>query len=322
MSPFPISRSAITNRSTRNLRTGILSSTIIFFAKAPDKVRPGGLVLFVTSKGTMDKFDGALREYMAHQADLIGAIRPPNDAFKKNANTEVTTDILILRKRHAGDPRFAELAEAIAGIVVYSVPPIILRDAQPKSPAIPMDGRGKDWPSALDRVLKGPLGGMLIVALNRLTGDIANVDVENQGAKQVVRFLHREPETTEGGRWATADQESDGTLRAAALLTALAQDPAPALIAIEEPELAIHPGALSILYDFIQSAQRRSQILMTTHSPDLLDNFEAELLRVVYREGDVTRIAGVDEDQRRAVRERLTTLGNVIRHEGVRPEIK
>ena len=74
-----------------------------FFAKALDKVRPGGLVLFVTSKGTMDKLDGALREYIAHQADLVGAIRLPNDAFKKNANTEVTTDIVILRKRQAGE---------------------------------------------------------------------------------------------------------------------------------------------------------------------------------------------------------------------------
>jgi N12 class adenine-specific DNA methylase len=74
-----------------------------FFAKALDKVRPGGLVLFVTSKGTMDKLDGALRAYVAHQADLVGAIRLPNDAFKKNANTEVTTDIIILRKRLVGE---------------------------------------------------------------------------------------------------------------------------------------------------------------------------------------------------------------------------
>jgi N12 class adenine-specific DNA methylase/adenine-specific DNA methylase len=74
-----------------------------FFAKALDKVRPGGLVLFVTSCGTLDKRDGALREYLSHQADFVGAIRLPNDAFKKNANTEVTTDIVILRKRPVGE---------------------------------------------------------------------------------------------------------------------------------------------------------------------------------------------------------------------------
>ncbi|MCX6929356.1 MAG: N-6 DNA methylase, partial [Verrucomicrobia bacterium] len=70
-----------------------------FFAATLEKVRPGGLILFITSKGTLDKHDGALREYLSQQADLVGAIRLPNDAFKKNANTEVTTDIVVLRKR-------------------------------------------------------------------------------------------------------------------------------------------------------------------------------------------------------------------------------
>ena len=58
----------------------------------------GRLVLFITSKGTLDKLDGALREYVSHQADLFGANRLPIDAFKKNANTEVTTDIVTSRK--------------------------------------------------------------------------------------------------------------------------------------------------------------------------------------------------------------------------------
>ena len=74
-----------------------------FFAAALDKVRPGGLLLFITSKGTLDKQDGGLREYVSAQADLVGAIRLPNDAFKKNANTEVTTDLVILRKRLPGE---------------------------------------------------------------------------------------------------------------------------------------------------------------------------------------------------------------------------
>lgn len=74
-----------------------------FFAATLEEVRPGGLILFVTSKGTMDKTDATLREYVAERADFIGAIRLPNDAFKQNANTEVTTDIVMLRKRLPGD---------------------------------------------------------------------------------------------------------------------------------------------------------------------------------------------------------------------------
>ncbi|MBI5385640.1 MAG: SAM-dependent DNA methyltransferase, partial [Verrucomicrobia bacterium] len=87
-----------------------------FFAAALEKVRPGGLVLFITSKGTLDKVDGALREYVAGQADLLGAIRLPNDAFKKNANTEVTTDIVILRKRLPGEAPSGPAWKAITEI--------------------------------------------------------------------------------------------------------------------------------------------------------------------------------------------------------------
>lgn len=70
-----------------------------FFAKALDKVRPGGIVAFVTSKGTMDKKNPEVRRYLAQRAELLGAIRLPNNAFSKNAGTEVTSDILFLQKR-------------------------------------------------------------------------------------------------------------------------------------------------------------------------------------------------------------------------------
>ena len=70
-----------------------------FFSKALDKVRPGGVVAFVTSKGTMDKKSPEVRKYLAQRAELLGAIRLPNTAFKENAGTEVTSDILFLKKR-------------------------------------------------------------------------------------------------------------------------------------------------------------------------------------------------------------------------------
>lgn len=70
-----------------------------FFAKSLDKLRPGGIMALVTSKGTMDKENSAVRRYIAQRAELIGAIRLPNDTFKGNAGTEVVSDILILQKR-------------------------------------------------------------------------------------------------------------------------------------------------------------------------------------------------------------------------------
>ena len=70
-----------------------------FFAKTLDKVRPGGVIAFVTSKGTMDKKNPEVRKYLAQRAELLGAIRLPNTAFQENAGTEVTSDILFLKKR-------------------------------------------------------------------------------------------------------------------------------------------------------------------------------------------------------------------------------
>jgi predicted O-methyltransferase YrrM len=74
-----------------------------FFAKSLDKVKPGGVVAFITSRYTMDGADPAVREYLASQADLVGALRLPNTAFKENAGTEVTTDVIFLRKRLPGE---------------------------------------------------------------------------------------------------------------------------------------------------------------------------------------------------------------------------
>ena len=70
-----------------------------FFAKSLDKLRPGGVMALVTSKGTMDKTNSSVRKYIAQRAELLGAIRLPNDTFKGNAGTEVVSDILILQKR-------------------------------------------------------------------------------------------------------------------------------------------------------------------------------------------------------------------------------
>jgi len=83
-----------------------------FFAKSIDKVRPGGLITFITSAGMMNKKDSRIREYISERAELVAAIRLPGDAFKKIANTEVTADIIFLRKLEAGKkPRGAKWVE-------------------------------------------------------------------------------------------------------------------------------------------------------------------------------------------------------------------
>ncbi len=92
-----------------------------FFAKTLEKVRPGGIVAFVTSKGTLDKKDFTARKFMAERADLIGAIRLPDSAFKEVANTQVTADIIFLQKRatiSVENPSWLEVAPNSDGLLV------------------------------------------------------------------------------------------------------------------------------------------------------------------------------------------------------------
>ncbi len=92
-----------------------------FFAKSIDQVRPGGLIAFITSKGTMDKANPEVRKYIARRTDLLGAVRLPNNAFFANAGTEVTSDILFLQKRSQitnEEPEWVSLGKTPDGIPV------------------------------------------------------------------------------------------------------------------------------------------------------------------------------------------------------------
>ncbi|MCR4707084.1 MAG: class I SAM-dependent methyltransferase, partial [Clostridiales bacterium] len=94
-----------------------------FFAKALDQVRPGGIVAFITSKGTMDKQSPEVRKYIAQRAELLGAIRLPSNAFRANAGTEVTSDIIFLQKRDRAidiEPDWVHLGQTDDGIPVNS----------------------------------------------------------------------------------------------------------------------------------------------------------------------------------------------------------
>lgn len=102
-----------------------------------DKVRPGGIIAFITSKGTMDKKSSKVRKYIAQRAELLGAIRLPNDTFSKTAGTEVTSDILILKKRERMidiEPDWVHLGKDDNGITINSYfvehPEMILGEMQ------------------------------------------------------------------------------------------------------------------------------------------------------------------------------------------------
>lgn len=117
-----------------------------FFAKALDQVRPGGVVAFVTSRYTMDAKDSTVRRYLAQRAELLGAIRLPNDAFKKNAGAEVVSDIIFLQKRDRSldiVPEWTQTGQTEDGFIInrYFIdhPEMVLGRQEPVSTAHGMD---------------------------------------------------------------------------------------------------------------------------------------------------------------------------------------
>ena len=139
-----------------------------FFGKTLDKVRPGGIVAFITSKGTMDKETEAVRKYLAQRADLIGAIRLPNTAFKRNAGTEVTSDILFLQKRDRMtdiEPDWVHLDTDVNGIRMNSYfvqnPDMVLGEMVMESTRFGMDSvcRG-DENADLSELLQGAISNI------------------------------------------------------------------------------------------------------------------------------------------------------------------
>ena len=149
-----------------------------FFGKTLDKVRPGGVIAFITSKGTMDKENSAVRKYLAQRADLIGAIRLPNNAFKANAGTEVTSDIIFLQKRDRMtdiEPDWVHLDTDENGIRMnrYFVqhPEMILGDMVMESTRFGMDSTCRAYEDA-------GLSELLSEAVQNLHAQITDYEVE------------------------------------------------------------------------------------------------------------------------------------------------
>jgi predicted ATPase len=187
-----------------------------------------------------------------------------------------------------GDARFQPLVQALQRIAVYSIFPDTLRVPQKYNPVKPMDGHGSNWASILKDQPASSWKPELISALQKLTSDIEDIKVSQAASYLVVQFRHADER---GPKWFDAAQESDGTLRVAGIVTALLQEPPVPLIGVEEPELTVHPGAIPLLYDYLKQASRRSQVLVTTHSPELLDQMEAEEVRVVVRGPNGTTVS-------------------------------
>ena len=158
-----------------------------FFAKTLDKVRPGGVVAFITSKGTMDKASPEVRRYLAQRADLLGAVRLPNTAFKANAGTEVTSDILFFQKRDRmveREPDWVHLGENANGIAMNAYfaehPEQIVGKMEMVSGPYGMESTCKADDSR-------PFEEQLSEALENITGQIDTIDLDEELADDMSR---------------------------------------------------------------------------------------------------------------------------------------
>ena len=200
----------------------------------------------------------------------------------------------------------------------YHIFPDALREPQLMASKYPLEEHGENLASVLDDMKRkgSPYFPELLGALGLVARGVKDISITRAGGHLVVKLLHSD-DAGGKGVWLDASQESDGTLRTLGLLVALYQDPTPPFIAIEEPELTIHPGALSVLADVILETSRRSSLLVTTHSPELLDSLPIDCIRSVQADDGATKVGAVAEHQKAAVLKGLFSPGELHRIEGL-----
>lgn len=169
-----------------------------FFAKALDKVRPGGIVAFVTSKGTLDKANPTVRKYLAERAELIGAVRLPNTAFRDSAGTDVTSDIIFLQKREnkiVTEPDWVHLGKTENGIAVNSYfvehPEMMLGTMEYDSR---MFGDESKYTSCVNHDENFDLKSALSQAVSNLKGQITDVMELSDSSEPIKDMIDADPD--------------------------------------------------------------------------------------------------------------------------------
>jgi predicted ATPase len=240
---------------------------------------------------------------------------------------------LHLVNASANEP-FRNVYEALEGMEFYNSDPETMKlelDSSGKSDVLLEFGR--NIPSVLERIEKenpqvkdriDEYLKLIVPGLSDLT--VKSVDFRTLDSQKFVSF--RQDFQDSGGRVFTASSMSDGTLRALAILVALFQRSAvnskPTLVAIEEPEAGLHPAVAEVLFDALSEGALHGQVLVTSHSPDLLDNREisAESILAVEVSNGTTVIGPLDAIGRSTLRDHLYTAGELLRMNQLKPQME
>jgi predicted ATPase len=223
-----------------------------------------------------------------------------------------------------GDERFAPVFKVLGGMRVYSIEPAKLREMQDPDSGVALKSDGSNAASVLQELLRGGNGAATREEVSRLLEAIVpetkSVNPKKHGNKLSMSFSQE---------WGTgkklsfdAFSMSDGTLRSLGLIMAVFQRPCPSVLVIEEPEATIHPGALGAVLDLIRRAAKTMQVVVTTHSPELLDAkwITDENLRIVTWQDGASHLLLPSNATREAMRSHLMGAGELLRADALHAE--
>jgi predicted ATPase len=262
---------------------------------------------------------------------LVGAPQHYRVEAGKVASSSVTQlpanlpDRLLLVAA-SGLPEFRPVFDALSGLEVYNLNPREIAVMQKPDPGDLLRRDGSNACSVLQQLRSGARERVSHY-LSRIVPGVSSVEPRTLGSQETVEFRQAIKGQAHAWRF-LASSMSDGTLRAFGILLAIFQAaapkpdrPAPTLIGLEEPEMALHPAAAGVLLAALRDASRQVQILVTSHSPDLLDNPDIavdSLLAVENRDG-LTTIGPIDAAGREMLLERLFTPGELLRQNQLAP---
>jgi predicted ATPase len=226
----------------------------------------------------------------------------------------------------AGLPAFRPVFDALTRMNFYNLNPRVVRDLQKPQEGAFLKPLGENLASVLAYLERhAPKDKQVIEEyLKLVVPSVHGVERLAVGHMETLQFR----QDTVGSKFPwrfPANSMSDGTLRALGILVALFQGgdkDRPTLVGIEEPEVALHPAAAAVIRDALVRASERSQILVTSHSPDLLDDaaVTVESLLAVGGEGGLTEIAPIDEASRTVLRDQLYTPGELLKLNQLAPD--
>ncbi|ADU50621.1 SMC domain protein [Thermaerobacter marianensis DSM 12885] len=225
-------------------------------------------------------------------------------------------------------PEFRALYDGLSNMGFYNLNPDVIRDIQDPDPGELLDRDGRNMASVIRRLRETNPAVLerIIEYLQAVVPGVRSVDALHLQRKETLEFRQEVRGAKHPWKF-SATNMSDGTLRALGVLVAAFQTQAlrkfqVPLVGIEEPEIAIHPGAAVKLMDALLEAKRYTQILITTHSPELLDHPQLtdDMILAVEAEHGETYIAPVDQQIRQVIRNNLYTVGHLLRLGQLQPD--